>query len=525
MDMTCAPHGALATAHWCNLVTESRTFNNCHQAQTIQVGSQKTYLQTYSYDDFNRLTRVDEATQAGGGNSWWMSFDYGRYGNRWVSGASNGVALHAATATAQSQYDESKNQLIKQSNGQNLPGNAHDAAGNLQNHPELGVMIFDGQNRLVCHTASGGVVNMFYDAEGRRVKKTSPNGTVHYIYGPGGQLWAEDGGAGWPGTATRRFLTSDTLGSTRLVTDSTGVVKERRDYHPFGEEIPASTVFGSRHNVTDGGVTSYNEAALVTQRFTGKERDAETGLDYFGARYMSAAQGRFMSPDVPLLDQHPGDPQSWNLYGYVRNNPLVNIDPDGRICIFGFGTCNEKNPPPPDAPAAPSVPQGAPGSATFNLVTAQDKARTNPANQPEATGERRTFCNFSVCQTAQALGAPMEPLRTTVSIGDKKITRNATANEINANLPNATSYREVTQAEAQSLANEGKLVIAVQPAGGHGHVTTVRPTNTYFEQGTSRSGTGPLQNHIGRTVGVVRESLAFSRTPSPRYFTPVLVSK
>ena len=67
--------------------------------------------------------------------------------------------------------------------------------------------------------------------------------------------------------------------------------------------------------------------------FTGKERDAETGLDYFGARYMSAAQGRFTSPDAPFNDQNPSDPQSWNLYGYVRNNPLRAIDPDGMKCV------------------------------------------------------------------------------------------------------------------------------------------------------------------------------------------------
>lgn len=65
-------------------------------------------------------------------------------------------------------------------------------------------------------------------------------------------------------------------------------------------------------------------------RFTGKERDAETGLDYFGARYMSAAQGRFTSPDLPFADQHAEDPQSWNLYSYVRNNPLRYTDPTGR---------------------------------------------------------------------------------------------------------------------------------------------------------------------------------------------------
>jgi RHS repeat-associated protein len=57
-------------------------------------------------------------------------------------------------------------------------------------------------------------------------------------------------------------------------------------------------------------------------QFTGKERDAETGLDYFGARYMSAAQGRFTSPDRPFMDQRLNDPQSWNLYTYGRNNPM-----------------------------------------------------------------------------------------------------------------------------------------------------------------------------------------------------------
>lgn len=66
----------------------------------------------------------------------------------------------------------------------------------------------------------------------------------------------------------------------------------------------------------------------VESRYTGKERDAESGLDYFGARYYGSNMGRFMSPDKPV-DQHPEDPQSWNLYTYVRNNPLSSIDQDG----------------------------------------------------------------------------------------------------------------------------------------------------------------------------------------------------
>jgi RHS repeat-associated protein len=72
---------------------------------------------------------------------------------------------------------------------------------------------------------------------------------------------------------------------------------------------------------------------MTRGQFTGKERDGETGLDYFKARYMSGSQGRFTSPDAPFADQRPNDPQSWNLYSYVRNNPLKYIDPTGRGAV------------------------------------------------------------------------------------------------------------------------------------------------------------------------------------------------
>jgi len=89
----------------------------------------------------------------------------------------------------------------------------------------------------------------------------------------------------------------------------------------------------------------------VRSRCTGKERDAETGLDYFGARYFSAAQGRWTTPDwsarpEPVPYASLGDPQTLNLYAYVRNNPLGRADADGHCCwdyIVGFakGTANK----------------------------------------------------------------------------------------------------------------------------------------------------------------------------------------
>ncbi len=57
-------------------------------------------------------------------------------------------------------------------------------------------------------------------------------------------------------------------------------------------------------------------------KFTGKERDSETNLDYFGARYYGSSMGRFMSADLPFADWAFRNPQTLNLYTYGRNNPI-----------------------------------------------------------------------------------------------------------------------------------------------------------------------------------------------------------
>jgi RHS repeat-associated protein len=125
-------------------------------------------------------------------------------------------------------------------------------------------------------------------------------------------------------------MTTDTLGSTRLVMDAGGQVARNYDYLPFGEELGQGNG-GTARDATFSG-------AGPRQKFTGKERDVETGMDYFGSRYFSGAQGRFTSPD-PMV--HPADsqsgflpfisnPQDWNKYAYSLNNPLRYVDPDGQ---------------------------------------------------------------------------------------------------------------------------------------------------------------------------------------------------
>jgi RHS repeat-associated protein len=130
------------------------------------------------------------------------------------------------------------------------------------------------------------------------------------------------------GSAEIKWLVTDHLGSTRMVIDETGGLAEikRHDFAPFGEELFAGVGIRSTSN-------GYGEDS-TRQKFTGKERDAETGLDFFGARYFAPVQGRFTSPDEPLYDQYADEPQSWNLYSYVRNNPLVYVDPNGKETCY-----------------------------------------------------------------------------------------------------------------------------------------------------------------------------------------------
>ena len=78
-----------------------------------------------------------------------------------------------------------------------------------------------------------------------------------------------------------------------------------------------------------------SEVLFPRSRSTGKERDSESGNDYFEARYYSSAMGRFMSPDPKqVTKQRMFDPQQWNMYSYTRNNPMVAVDPDGRELRF-----------------------------------------------------------------------------------------------------------------------------------------------------------------------------------------------
>jgi RHS repeat-associated protein len=291
--------------------------------QTITVPGASPASQIYSYDAVNRLSGASE------GSAWSRTFGYDAYGNMWVSAASG---IPAASFTPQSSaWFGANNRLVNQS-----LSIQYDGGGSLTQIGGYG-FTYDAEGRLKTSTVNSIATEYFYDGEGRRVKKTTDGNTTVYAYDAFGKLAAQYGGTADGGGT--QYLTTDHLGSTRLVTDTAGSPVKRYDFLPFGEEIPSGIGFR-----TAGLGYAADSFSL---KFTGKERDAETGLDWFETRYLSGAQGRFTSPDSynivhemlkgrdaneqqQILIGYISNPQVWNKYAYVLNNPLKYSDPDGR---------------------------------------------------------------------------------------------------------------------------------------------------------------------------------------------------
>ena len=170
-------------------------------------------------------------------------------------------------------------------------------------------------------------------AAGTWVKLEVPASLVglegHTLNGMAFSMWG--GRATWDRagktSSSVQWLVTDHLGTPRMIIDQTGTLAniKRHDYLPFGEELFAGS--GGR-SVGMG----YASGDSVRQQFTGKERDVETGLDYFLARYYSSIQGRFTGVDSGPFAV--ADPQNFNRYSYVQNNPLKFIDPTGEELVL-----------------------------------------------------------------------------------------------------------------------------------------------------------------------------------------------
>jgi RHS repeat-associated protein len=268
--------------------------------------------QTFTYDALNRLASGSSSANTGA-YSWGENYSVDAWGNLQISPI--GTKAHGGNFTLSG-------------NAQNRPtGLAYDAAGNLMSYSSA-TYLYDQENRL----SSTAGMSYTYDGNGERVLKsnTSTGAAVKRYWLMGGKTLAEGDGSSnlteefiyfgetrvaridLPANTVHYYL-SDHLGSTSVVISAAGAVEQDSDYSSYGTEFPVISV----PNV---------------YKFTGKERDTESNIDYFGARYFSSLFGRFTSADDGA-DQSPIDPQSWNLYSYVRNNPISNTDPDGHDCV------------------------------------------------------------------------------------------------------------------------------------------------------------------------------------------------
>jgi RHS repeat-associated protein len=350
---------------YCPSGSASCTSNNGNVlGATIAANGAAVSNQSYVYDGLNRLALAVEnpvgtpsttnpVCTGVAGTSWCQQYGYDIYGNNTMASANLGGIV------APTGFDPATNRIVP--NG-GTSGWNYDLAGDINRDAAGVTYAFDADGRMAaaCPNQSNpalctnqwasGQIGYTYDGNGARVQMTRVDGTTTtFVYDAAGRLAADFGGAVASGT---QYLFADTLGSTRMVITSTKTsagtstcVTSRLDYLPFGYEVPGSV--GLRQNVTEAcagqSLSTYSDDPVFRQKFTGKERDAETGLDYFGARYMSSAQGRFASAD-PLpwvhwqngskedrerFEQFIANPQNMNVYVYVRNDPLSSVDPDG----------------------------------------------------------------------------------------------------------------------------------------------------------------------------------------------------
>jgi RHS repeat-associated protein len=305
--------------------------NNGNLLLLTGTGAQ-TMTRSYGYDSLNRLwTMSDSASSA---TCKGLSWTYDAWANRTDQTQTSGTCFPA--------------HFLAGANNQLGTPYTYDSAGNTT-FDGTHHYFYDAENRIVQvdgtqGSCSGATACYLYDALGRRAQKTAGSAWLNYIYDLSGHVVTEYSGAcGSPcwatsyiylkgqltaqySAGTTYFVHRDQVGSTRLVTALNKSIIDNLDYQPFGEQT--------------SGATS------TTHKFTGTERDAETGLDYFGARFYQNTMGRFFTPDwaaKPITVPYAsfGDPQTLNLYSYVENGPVNRVDADGHIpCDSGSRACN-----------------------------------------------------------------------------------------------------------------------------------------------------------------------------------------
>jgi RHS repeat-associated protein len=236
-----------------------------------------------------------------------FTYSYDQYGNRWKQ-------IATAGGGPQPQYSfNSHNQIV---------GDTYDAAGNLTSDgicTPTPCWTYDDRGNLI----QGEGATFAYDGLGRRVQKISGGVTYDFFLNLDGTPWDEyqgashsrvNGGLFTYANNTTYFNRTDHLGTPRVTTDYTATIVRTESNLPFGD-----------------GFTKTTSPFLDFVGYAGGFWDSESNADHFGAREYGKTQGRWLTPDpagIGAVD--PRNPQTWNRYAYVNNNPMSHVDPTGK---------------------------------------------------------------------------------------------------------------------------------------------------------------------------------------------------
>ncbi|MBA2335854.1 MAG: RHS repeat protein, partial [Blastocatellia bacterium] len=302
------------------------------------IGANKQWSQRFGYDELGRLKEAREYKQGLNDQlTYKQIFDFDRFGNLYRKAANNPTAgqqnplpytpIEEGTGPGTGDIEKTTNRF--------RTGTTYDDAGQVVTDNKFRSMSFayDANGRQVKATRTG-VLDAWtaYDALGNRVATKINDVWQYLIYDAFGKLVAEYGIAS-EGTGGVKYIQQDWQGSVRAVTNNNGFVVSRTDHQAFGEEIG----FGTGLRSIEQG---YSVDAATRQGYGLTERDDATGgLNHTWFRKNENRAGRWTSPDPYKGSMELGNPQSFNRYSYVVNNPTNYVDPSGLGWAIDWGSC------------------------------------------------------------------------------------------------------------------------------------------------------------------------------------------
>ncbi len=281
------------------LINLTYSYDNAGNVTGITDFVNNNRTRTFVYDHLNRLTQASSAV------SGTLAYTYNQIGN---------ILSKEGISYA---YSTKPHAVSSTSDGKTY---TYDANGNMINDTQRAIL-YNYDNMPAYVNYNGTTTQLVYDGQGNRVKKIAGTtntvyiGTFYEVVNSGASCYKYIFAGGTriarKNASATHYYHQDHLGSSSVVTNSSGNNVEEVHYLPFGS------------------AWSDTNTALTTHKFTGQELDAETGLYYYGARYYNPILGRFLSADSIVPD--PANPQALNRYSYVINNPLRYTDPTGHF--------------------------------------------------------------------------------------------------------------------------------------------------------------------------------------------------